>query len=115
MVATPNGLVNSCGGSMSAPAGATFMSMDTVTLAPGASCTWSVNVLATSAGTKDNVTSTTSSTQSGSGGTAATASLNVPLPAHPALTKAFGAASIAIGQTTSLTFTSTIRTRRSRR
>ena len=103
MVATPNGLVNSCGGSVSAPAGATFLSMDTVTLAPSASCAWSVNVIATSAGTKDNVTSAISATESGAGASAS-ASLNVPLPAFPTLTKAFGAASIAIGQTTSLTF-----------
>ena len=67
VVATPNGLVNTCAGTMNAAAGATFLSMDSVTLAPGASCTWNVNVIATSAGTKDNVTSAISSTESGAG------------------------------------------------
>jgi uncharacterized repeat protein (TIGR01451 family) len=107
MVATPNALVNSCGGRVNAAAGAPFLTVDSVTLAPGASCTWSINVIANSAGTKNNVTSETSSTESGSGGTAATASLDVSLPAFPTLTKAFGAGSISIGQTTSLTFTIT--------
>ena len=38
-------------------------------------------------------------------GSTASASMNVPLPATPTLSKAFGAASIVIGQATSLTFT----------
>ena len=78
--------------------------MDTVTFAPGATCTWKVDVVATSAGNKQNVTGAVSSIQSGSGGTAS-ASVNVPLPLTPTLSKAFGAASVAVGQTTSLTFT----------
>ena len=36
VVATPNGLANNCGGNINAAAGSTFLSMDTVTLAPGA-------------------------------------------------------------------------------
>jgi hypothetical protein len=106
-VATPNALVNGCGGRVNLGDGSPFLGVDLVTLAPGASCTFSFNVVATSAGTKNNVTSGTSSTESGSGGTAATASLTVPLPAFPTLTKAFGAASISVGQTTSLSFTIT--------
>ncbi len=48
MVASPTGLVNNCGGSIgNVSAGSTFISMDSVSLAPGASCTWKVNVVAT--------------------------------------------------------------------
>jgi trimeric autotransporter adhesin len=105
VVATPNGLVNNCGGNVNADAGVSTVFINAVTLAPGSSCTWSINVVANSAGIKNNVTSAISSTESGTGGAAATASIAVPLPANPVLSKAFGAASIAIGQTTSLTFT----------
>ena len=104
VVATPNGFTNTCGGNFSAGAGVTFLTMDSVTLAPATSCTWKVDVVANSAGTKSNVTSAISSTQSAAGSTAS-ATLNVPLPSPPTLSKAFGAPSVAIGQVTSLTFT----------
>jgi hypothetical protein len=82
VVATSNGLVNNCGGSVSAAAGTNFLAMDGVTLAPGGSCTWSVNVIATTAVTKNNVTSATSSVQSAAGSTAS-ASLIVLGPPQP--------------------------------
>ena len=104
VVASPTGLSNTCGGNISnVSPGSTFIAMDSVSLAPLASCTWSVNVTATSAGTKANTTGNISSTQSGAGSTAS-ASVNVPVPSAPTLAKAFGAASIPIGQSTSLTF-----------
>jgi uncharacterized repeat protein (TIGR01451 family) len=77
LVATPNGLANSCGGNVTAGAGISSLTVDSVTLAPGASCAWSINVIANSAGIKNNVTSATSSSESGNGGTAATASISV--------------------------------------
>ena len=105
VVANPTGLVNNCGGSINnVSAGATVISMSGVNLAPGASCTWKVDVAAFSAGAKDNTTTAVTSNESAAGGTAS-ASLTVQLPSPPTLSKAFGAASIAIGQSTSLTFT----------
>ncbi len=103
VVATPNGLSNSCGGSIGATSGNTIISMNAVTLAPGASCTWSINVTATSAGAKNNTTNAIGASESGVGGTAS-ASINVPTPSPPTIGKAFGAASILVGQSTSLTF-----------
>jgi uncharacterized repeat protein (TIGR01451 family) len=70
VVATPNGLANNCGGNVSATAGTSFVSINTVTLAPSASCTWSVNVIATTAGTKNNLTGAISAAESGAGSTA---------------------------------------------
>ena len=104
VVAAPNGLTSSCGGVTTAVAGSGNMSLSGGTLAGNASCTISVNVLGTAAGVKTNTTSTVSATESGPGGTA-TALITVVTPTAPVITKAFGAASIPLNGTTSLTFT----------
>jgi uncharacterized repeat protein (TIGR01451 family) len=105
VVATPNGHTSTCAGAaFNDGAGGSAVFINSVTLGPGASCTWKVDVVATSAGTKDNTTSTIASTES-SPGSPASASLAVPSPAAPTVSKAFGAASIPLGQTTTLTFT----------
>ena len=79
MVATPNGLSGSCGGgTITALAGSGSVGLAGATLAAGASCTFSVNVTATTPGAKTNTTSAVTSTNGGTGGTAS-ATLSVAL------------------------------------
>jgi hypothetical protein len=102
VVADPNGLTGTCGGgTITAVAGATSVSLDGATLAADASCTFSVDVTATTAGVKNNSV-TVSSTEGGTGDTS-NATLTVVAP--PSLTEAFGAASVPLHGSTSLTFT----------
>jgi Bacterial Ig-like domain (group 3)/Putative Ig domain len=80
VVSTPNGLTGSCGGgTILAAAGSGAVSLTGATLAVGASCAFSVNVTATSAGTKDNTTGPVTSVEGGTGGTAS-ASIRVSSP-----------------------------------
>jgi uncharacterized repeat protein (TIGR01451 family) len=107
IVATPNGLTGSCGGgAITATAAGTSVVLTGATLAASANCTFSVNVTATSAGAKNNVTSPVTSNEGGTGNTA-NASIGVNAPSPPQINKAFGATSINIGQSTSLSFTIT--------
>jgi hypothetical protein len=102
VVATPNGLTGSCGGgTITAAAGSGAVSLAGGTLAASASCSFSVKVQGTTAGVKNNSV-TVSANESGPGNTSS-ASLTVATP--PTLTKAFGAASIPLNGTTSLSFT----------
>jgi len=83
MISTPNGLAGSCGGgAIAAAAGSGTVSLTGATLAGGASCAFSVNVTATSAGTKDNTTAPVTSVEGGTGGTAS-ASIRVSSPPPP--------------------------------
>jgi uncharacterized repeat protein (TIGR01451 family) len=102
VVNTPSGLSNGCGGSASAAAGTVSLSGGSIP--PLGSCTVTVSVKGVGAGTKNNVSGAVTSTEGGTGNTAS-ASVIVALP--PSLTKAFGAGSVRVGQTTSLTFTIT--------
>jgi hypothetical protein len=77
------------------------VSLSGASLAAKGSCTITVKVTST-AGVDNNTTGAISSTQSGPGATSNTATLTVIGP--PSLTKAFGAPSIPLGGTTSLTF-----------
>ncbi len=70
VVATPNALTNTCGGTATAVVGSGSVSLAAGTLAANASCAVGVNVTATSAGTKVNTTGAVSSTESGAGATA---------------------------------------------
>jgi IPTL-CTERM motif len=73
----PNGLSGSCdGGTISAPDFTSTVSIVGASLPAGGSCTFGVNVVALSTGSKDNTTSAASSNEAGSGA-AATASLSV--------------------------------------
>src|SRR5262249_12369322 len=74
-VASPNGLTGSCGGgTISAASGS--ISLANATLAAAASCTFNVNVQASSAGVKVNTTSAVTSNE-GRAGVTGTAKLTV--------------------------------------
>ncbi|HET7065108.1 MAG TPA: hypothetical protein VFI49_12610 [Rudaea sp.] len=104
VVATPNGLTNTCGGTATAIAGASSASLANATVAASASCTVVVSVMGTTPGTKNNSVQV-SSTNGGIGNTS-NASVTVT-GSPPMITKDFGAATIVLKDTTSLTFTIT--------
>ncbi len=104
-VATPNGLVTTCTGTVTAAAGSGSISLTGATLAANANCKVSVNVQGIAAGVQNNTTGPVSSNESGPGATSNTASITVIGP--PSIAKAFGAASIQLNGTTTLTFTIT--------
>jgi fimbrial isopeptide formation D2 family protein len=107
VVATPSVVTGSCGGgTITATAGNSSASLSGATLAPGAVCTFSVNVTAATTGTKTNITQPVTSNEGGTGNTA-TASITVNAPSPPQISKQFGATSINTGQSTSLSFTIT--------
>jgi uncharacterized repeat protein (TIGR01451 family) len=104
-VATPNGLSGSCGGgTVTATQGTGTISLSGATLAASGSCIFTVNVKGTTAGPKTN---TSGAVTSNEGGTGNTASASVTVVAPPSISKAFGASSIPVNGTTSLTFTIT--------
>ena len=103
-VATPNGLTGNCGGTVAAVAGGGTVSLAGLSLDTSESCTFSVNVKGTSSGTKVNTTDPITSNEGATGGTA-TASIVVGTP--PIVAISFGAATLAVGGSTSLTFTIT--------
>jgi hypothetical protein len=101
VVSTPNGLTGSCGGgTITATAGTGTVSLSGATLGVGGSCTFSTNVTGTSAGAQNNSV-TVSTTNAGTGNTSNT-SLTVVAP--PTIGKSFGAASIPLNGSTTLTF-----------
>jgi len=103
LVATPNGLTNTCGGIVAAVAGASFASLSGATLAASASCTVKVNVTTgTTAGVKNNSVQVTST--NGGVGNTSNATLTVTV-SPPTIAQAFGAATIALNGATPLTFT----------
>jgi hypothetical protein len=137
VIASANELSNNCGGTVTATPGSSFISLSGGSLAPAGpdalhtgkllggfslfsesqalenpaqgTCFISVKVQAPSAlGTLNNTTGPITSTESEPGTTSNTATLTVTAPPLPAtIVKAFGAASIPLNGTTSLTFTLT--------
>src|SRR5574341_328906 len=101
---TPN-VNNNCGGSVTAVALSTSISLSGGTVSSGGNCTISVDIKGTTAGAKSNITGAISSTNGGTGTTSNTA--NVTVVAPPTIAKAFGATSIPLNGTTSLTLTIT--------
>jgi hypothetical protein len=84
-VASSPSAMNTCGGTLTASANATSISLSGGTLAASGSCAFSVDVTATSAGTKVNTTGNVTSTNTGPGDTA-TASLLVEPPPYATAT-----------------------------
>jgi uncharacterized repeat protein (TIGR01451 family) len=81
------------------------INMSKISVAHGGTCTLTATVTGLTPGVKNNATGTISAAESASTGSAAAASITVVAP--PMITKNFGAASIPLGQSTTLTFTIT--------
>ena len=112
VLASPNDLTNGCGGTVTAIAGSSSISLVGGMLGPGsnpllATCAISVKVKAPNTlGTLNNTTGSISANETVGGATSNTASLTVIAPpVAPTIAKSFGAASIPLNGTTSLTFT----------
>ena len=70
-VSSPNGLTGTCGGgTITAASGSTSVNLSGAALTPGSSCTFTVNVMGTTSGAQNNVTSAVTSTEAGNGATA---------------------------------------------
>jgi hypothetical protein len=68
VVATPNGLTGDCGvGSIAATSGSASITLSDASLAPGASCTFAINVTGVEAGTQQNSTGPVASLEGGPG------------------------------------------------
>jgi FG-GAP-like repeat len=102
VVATPNNLTNSCGGTAVAVAGSGTVSLVGGTVAVNGSCTVTVTVTATWTGSYSNTTGPVSSTNGGTGGTAS-ATMFVANP--PSISKLFVPNTIASESSTLLSFT----------
>lgn len=101
--ATPSGIATTCTGG-TPTAGTNSVAISGVTLAAGASCTVTINVTSSVAGSYANTTGTISSSNGGTGGTA---SATVVFTTLPTVTKSFGAATIPRNGSTPLTLTVT--------
>ena len=81
IVANPNGLTGSCGGTVQAVGNSSSVALTGGALASNATCTFSVTIIANSIGSWNNKTGAVSSTESGAGGIAtATLTVGQPLP-----------------------------------
>ncbi len=104
-VATPNGLVNGCGGVATATAGGSTISLTGAPLAGGATCTVAVSVIGTVVGVQNNVSGPVTAVDPNANvltGNTAMAALVVVGP--PAIAKSFNPTSILVGGTSTLTF-----------
>lgn len=101
---TPN-VSSNCNGTFTANAGDGSVALSGGSLSMSGTCTISVAVQGTSSGTKSNTAGAISSAESGTGATSNTATIVVASP--PSLSALFGAASIPLNQSTTLSFTIT--------
>ena len=101
-VATPSGLSNTCGGTVTATAGSGSVTLLNGTVPTNGACSITVNVLGTTQGAANNTTGPITSTMAGNGPTA-TANTYVALPLS--ITKAFGQAVLPLNGVTTLTLT----------
>lgn len=106
-VAAPlSGIASNCGApTLPASPGATAIAISNISVAVGTPCTIAINVTGTTAGTVNNTTDPVTSTEGGTGVASNTAQLIVLAP--PSVAKAFGAGSVPINGTTTMTFTLT--------
>jgi uncharacterized repeat protein (TIGR01451 family) len=104
VVATPNGLTNTCGGTATATAGLGSLSLSGGTVATSATCAVTINVTGITTG---NWVNTTSTVTSANGGTGSTASASIAVVTPPTIAKSFAPSTIPAGGTTTLTFTLT--------
>ncbi|HEY6968146.1 MAG TPA: Ig-like domain repeat protein [Candidatus Angelobacter sp.] len=102
VIATPNGLSNTCGGTPTATAGSGTISLTGGTIAVNSSCTVTVNVTSSQAGIYPNTSGNVSSTN---GGTGNTASATLTVAAPPTIVKSFGQTSVAQNSTVAVSFT----------
>jgi uncharacterized repeat protein (TIGR01451 family) len=99
------GVTDTCGGTLTAPSGATSLSLTGGSLSSGSTCTISVEVEAATPDDYNNTTSVISANESGTGATSNTATLTVsPEPLPPTVDASFGSSQVNPGDTTSLTF-----------
>lgn len=102
IAATPN-TTSTCGGTLSAAANGTQIKLTGGQLNAMQTCTISVDITATTAGTKTNATGAISSTESGQGQPSNMATLVVVAP--PQISIAFTPAAIGVGGIAELSFT----------
>lgn len=101
VVATPNGLTNTCSGTPTAVAGSGSISLTGGTVAANQTCDVTVNVTAALAANYSDDTGPVSTSNGGSGN-AASATLTVVAP--PTIAKSFNPTSIEVKGSTALTF-----------
>ncbi|HEY3568750.1 MAG TPA: IPTL-CTERM sorting domain-containing protein [Thermoanaerobaculia bacterium] len=105
VAATPSASTSGCGSPTFAPAaGNTSVSFSGGTIAAAGTCTVSVSVTVTSSGAKANTTGSVTSTN---GGTGNSGSDTLTVLSPPSISKAFSPNPIAVGGTSTLTFTIT--------
>jgi uncharacterized repeat protein (TIGR01451 family) len=105
VVATPNGVSTTCsGGTVTATAASSSISLSGTTVAAGASCTVKVNVTSSTAGAYTNTTGTITSSNAPAG---STASATLDVFTTPGFSESFSPATIATGGTSTVTFTIT--------
>lgn len=106
VVAAPNGLTGSCGGgTVTATPGAGSTSLVGATVAASSSCTFSINVTGTGVGLKSNTV--IPSAANGGTGSPDTHSITISAATAPTVTAHFGTSTLALGGSTSLTYTIT--------
>ena len=102
-VANPVGLANTCGGTATASAGSSTVSLTGGTVPANGSCTVTVNVTSSLSGSYSNSVSVSST----NGGTGNAASAILAVAAPPTISKALGASTVPLNGSTSLAFTIT--------